>query len=83
MYVCYCLFLNFVHSLLKWKVGNLIFDPLLGEEESIYLGVRGEAWLDTPLPNSSGELRDLSNDTQWFSDLWGIWSSLLDQGLTT
>eukprot|EP00731_Ephydatia_muelleri_P015388 Em0008g1108a len=65
------------------EVGNLIFDPLLGEEESIYLGVRGEAWLDTPLPNSSGELRDLSNDTQWFSDLWGIWSSLLDQGLTT
>ena len=59
------------------QLGALVFDPLRGDGESIYLGT-GDS---LSLPGYASQL-DAKSDRKIFSKLWDTWTSLLDEGLT-
>ena len=59
------------------QLGTLVFDPLLGDPETIYLGT-GEAWTAVDY----GTELDAKFDRKVFSTLWDTWSNMLDEGVT-
>ena len=59
------------------QLGTLVFDPLRGDSDSVYLGT-GESWSVAAYSNQL----DAKADRKEFSVLWDVWSSMLDDGLT-
>jgi hypothetical protein len=59
------------------ELGTLVFDPLRGDEETIFLGT-SDSWA---VPRYSNQL-DAKSDRKTFSKLWDAWSTLQDEGLT-
>jgi hypothetical protein len=59
------------------ELGALVFDPLRGDEEHVYLGT-GSSW---SAPDYANQL-DAKSDRKTFSKLWDTWTALLDDGLT-
>lgn len=59
------------------QLGKLVFDPLRGDSNSIYLGT-SKTWSVAKY----GSQLDAKADRKEFSMLWDVWSSLQDDGLT-
>ena len=66
-----------ISSFLVSQLGSLVFDPLKGDENNVYVGT-GKAW---SVAQTSREL-DAKADRREFSLLWDAWTVMLDDGLT-